>query len=401
MTTPNCGCDSSSSESEYLMVRATASESSTCGDGSPSTGRESCDKQEPMYDYSLSDFVIPSTGFTTSMAVCNPGIYAVGMWLQFIDPVVSLKIVNISNDILSLMNGCGDGLDIDENPDPGLAVSRNTKFVVSGGPLCETDEEEWDRISQSFSFAKEICTPNLEQASITAIVHPVGRIDSDPSNLGVGKCIKRLYGFIMNAGRPIFSALGNPLEINSDTIANYRPVVKHKTGNGLFQRKNYSESPDIEPNTQYGLGVTTGSEKLQPTYFTRPGIVTIEENTVETNPVLWPVLETTFTKEYLLTSFAGATPPSSHALDHYYAIVRIEVATLDTPLNVFRTTEVSLNGVKAGRSMTFKDDDATVVYNSISIPIKVLKSDNKLTLEMKTSASIQFYYKISVDGLMY
>ena len=47
------------------------------------------------------------------------------------------------------------------------------------------------------------------------------------------------------------------------------------------------------------------------------------------------------------------------------------------------------------------DATAYVQFNSISVPIKVKKSDNKIKLKLRKSGSTKYYYRLTLDGAYY
>jgi hypothetical protein len=149
------------------MVEATASDASSCGVSA--TGTEGCAKQEPMYDICLSSFLVPLSNSFTSIEVCSPNIYYIGMWLQFLTPNVTLQISNISGKIISLINRCENGDLIYGNPEAGQVVLRNTPFVVVDKPRCKSDEDDIAALENALSNASELCVPSLKTSSSTCL----------------------------------------------------------------------------------------------------------------------------------------------------------------------------------------------------------------------------------------
>lgn len=394
-----CGCvQQSSDDKDFLLVKATASEASTCGVSSQDS-TSGCAKQEQMYDVSLNDFVMPLAQSSTTMLVCNGKIYAVNMWLQFLAPVCKLKITNIVNNTLTLVNRCDNGKTIAENPDAAVAINKGAKFIVCDDPPCTSNDELLEQFQNALSEATELCVPSLKTTSATATVYPVGRTESDPSDLGAKKCIRKIFGFFFKAGRPYFSALGGA--INADASGNYRPLVKHKVNNGIYQRLNYSETPGLNSNFQYALAVTKTNERiLGPLYMTFIKHVLLRENTASLIFTDWPEFTDEDTKEFTITDYPELAVHSEASLDHYYVMARIDWCVYN-PSNTPLILEISMNELKVGRVFARKDDDIVSQFVSISVPIKVMKSDHKLTVLFKTAtpATVKHYYKLTIDGI--
>lgn len=395
-----CGCNTDApSGKEYLMVEASASDPNQCGNpSSANAGTAGCAKQEPMFDQSLSDFLIPSAASSVIMSVCNGKVYTVGMWIQFVDPVAKLKISGIDGNTITLLNRNSNGDEVIANPAIATKIPKLAQFVVCDAPEDLSAEEELAKLETSLSGATQLCVPNLGASSSTAIVHPVGRVESDPENLSVKKCIKRIFGVLFNAGRPFLSALGTPVDIND--LTDYRPLVKHKTTNGVYQRKNYSEASGLADDRQYVLAVTNNSEKLLgPAYLTKAVHELIEQKEPILTPASWPEMTDEHVKNFDISDYAGAMPPADHNLDHYYVMVNCEIAgNKDT--GDIRVMRLELNDIIAGRCSISGDADAQD-FNSITKIVKVMKSDNKLTLKLTAVGTIRFWYRLNIEAILY
>lgn len=396
MNDTNCGCNAHNpSDKEFLLVKATSSEASSCGTGDGLDPISDCVKQEQMYDFSLSDFMVPSQTGATSMEVCNPNVYSIGMWLQFTSPIVTLQISNISGSILTLINHCPDGSIVGDNPDVGQVVYRNTRFVVSSAPGCISDEKYLEKIQDALSSVVEICVPNLAQSSSTAIIQPVGRVDSDPNNLGAKKCIRRIFGFLFKAGTPVLSALKL---VKGEQAYDYRRIVKHKITNEIKHLENYGEYAELLIGRQYLVGIQKNSETLiGPSYVMYPFHSIVHENTASLDPNDWPDLNLTYDHDFDI----GGVPQIEGldgSLDHYFANVRIEVAVRSVADNI---TKIYLNNVSSGRVYSSQSStESNIQFNSITIPIRVSRSDNKINLKITARETSKFYFKLSLSGAM-
>jgi len=383
-TTPTCecGCAHTDNDKEYLLVSATSSEPALCGTPGEEGGTEDCDKQEPMFDVSLSSFLLPNEESSTTIEVCNASVYAVGMWIQFIASGITLQITNITGNYLTVVNKC----DIDvvpTNPGAGYAVSTGSTFIVADKPPCDEDSDESDEI--------EICRPNLETCSATATVQPVGNIISDTEDLGVNKCIRKIFGFLMRSGTPIFNSLQM---VYLADLANYRRLVKHKTNHEVKQLQNYCEDASLVAGQQYVLAVQTGQETLKgPTYilgFAYKELYQSAELDVYTVEHTYDI-----DMEPEVTGLAVT-------LDHYYVMCRLDVHVYGNT----RVVEVAceLNGVPALKCANV-EKDGMHSWNSIAIPIKVMTSDHKLTISVTGDDSVvsagHYTYTVSMDGIYY
>lgn len=398
MTTNDCNCGPEASK-EYLMVKVTPSEASTCGTGEVSTTKD-CAKQEDMFDKSLSSFTIPVTIGSTNMEVCNAGIYTVDMWLQFLDPVATLKISAITGKILTLINRCDSGDAISFNPDAGTAIDKGTKFIVCDSPPCYSEEERAADIENSLKTMTGLCMPDLQECSETAIIQPVGRISSDPEDLSVKKCIKRIFGILFKAGSPYLSSLRTADPVD---VGNYNRLVRHKGTDEVRKQLNYCDSDGLNVQKQYLLSITNGDEAVRgPCYLTKLVQELVEVNTESFTAAAWPTFTEDFEKDFDLSDITGLNVPGNDDsfLDHYYVMARLEFETY-TDVDTNRYTTAKLNGLRVGRCLSRVERPGPM---SVSVPIKILKSDHKLTLKFvceSYSDINRFYYNLNIDGIYF
>ncbi len=330
------------------------------------------------------------------MSVCNPTIYTVGMWLQFIDPYAKLQVSAISGNDLTLLNRNENAEAVRGNPSIGTKISKLTKFVVCDSPNDLSATQEREKIEEALSGASELCMSNMASCSATAIIQPVGRIESDPSNLSIKKCIRRIYGILFNAGRPVLTALGAPVDIND--MGDYRPLVKHKTSNVVRHRKNYSETEAIVPGKPYLLQITSQGEKVFPSYLTKIVNIAIREPGV-TAPADWPVMTTDFEQDFDISDVSGAAPPDGHTLDHYFVMINIEIGG-NKSAGDLQILKAYLNDAYVGRCGVSSNNDVQD-FSQVTKLVKVMKSNNKLSLRLSTTGSIKYFCRISIDAVLY
>lgn len=351
-----------------------------------------------MYDSVLSEFAIPSEASSVTTMVCNGAIYAVGMWIQFTGPYAKLQISAITGNTLTLLNRNANGETVGGNPAIGTRVYKDTQFVVCAGPSDMSDDETAEQFQKFLDSATQLCMPNLGPSSSTAVMHPVGRLESDPNNLSAKKCLRRIYGILFKAGRPFLSALGVPVDINDMT--NFRPLVRHKTNGGVHQRKNYSEASGLANGKQYALAVTNTSEKLLQTYFTKIAVNSLEEDPNHSNdPDSWEVMTDEYTKTYDISDTPNIMPPEDHNLDHYYVMVDLEIAGSKTSGSI-TVMRALLNDVPVARCVVSGDADV-LNFNSGTKLIKVMKSNNELKLKIISPGSVRRWYRLVVQAVLY
>ena len=396
----NCGCNSGdcNQSGEYLMVKATPSDAGLCGNPTSLDPTKNCAKQEKMFDFAQSGFIIPLANGQTSMKVCNSGIYTTNMWLEFFNPVCKLKITAISADhTLTLVNRCPGGSAVKSNPDAGTAVPTGTKFVVCSQPDCTPGSVAGESVVNTLESLNYIPIGNMTESATTDLVQPIGHIRSNPTNSAVKKVIKRIYGVMFNAGRPVLTALGLVDTVNLSE--NYRRLVIHKTTKIVSWAKNRSEQAGLISGKKYLEVISSGSERLiGPVLLPLFNRTQLDQNVAPgVTPADWPSFTTSFTKAFDLSEIPeiNNAPKDSE----YIALARIDIGGLKTgSTNNF--ISVSVNGVRAGVVRTGYND-AFIQFNTIVMPIRILRSDNKLTLKLETTGTVKYHYRICVDGIFY
>jgi len=400
-TDPNCGCNSPSGSDnrEYLLVKSTASEANTCGGPTAAGGTANCPKQEPSYDISMSDFVMPQDGSSTPMEVCNASVYALSMWLHFSSPSAALQITNISGNILTLANKCPNGETIDSNP-TNVVISKGTTFVVGPTPQCNTDAQDQERINSALASATELCMPNMKTSSTTATLRPVGKVESDTADLSVKKCIQAIYGVLFKAGTPILTALAKKTALD----LNYERLGKHKTTNEVVRMDNYSVG--LTSNASHTLMFAQNTEKVVPTYFTHmqvPRQVLFQSQASLNDFDAWDTIpgDDSFEKDISLKDYLEDL---FNLRDHAYAILNIDVS-LHTHVGGFHTLRCMLNDGEFGRVTMNNDSDNNTGGISITSPVKILKAGNyPLNLKLLHtggSGTHHYYVKVTLIGAHY
>lgn len=400
MTTP-CGCQSSpSSDKPYLLVEATSSTIDACGSNPQGQSPGNCDKSEPMFDESLSDFLIPSKDSSVNMSVCNGAIYSVGMWIEFLNPIAKLQITSISGNILTLVNRNINGDEVAENPDIGTQISVGTRFVVGSSSHNISDADRLEQIESALDGATEIEVSNLGASSSTAVVHPIGRVESDPSNLSAKKAIKRIFGILFNAGRPVLNALGTTVPI--EDMADYRPLVKHKTSHIVRQARSLSENGGLASNRQYVLSVTNSGEKLLQTYLSKIARRQLDIIGDVHSPLSWPVTVGDYETEYDLSSWADMQPPDGNVLDHYYVMCSMELAG-NKDAGTARIMRAELNGVTMCR-VGIHPDPSLYYFNNSTRLVRIETSGPnayKLKLKLFIVNDARYWYRLNIDEIRY
>ena len=395
-TDPNCGCNQTKSGSdsrEYLMVKTTASEASTCSGPSAESGVGACPRQEPAYDVSMSDFLVPTFGGSTVMEVCNPTIYTLNMWLQFTSPVALLQIINITGNILTLSNKCPNGEEILDNI-VSTVIPKGTPFVVGNAPQCNTDAEDQERINSAFSQATELCIPNLETSKSTTTIRPIGKIESDSADGSIRHCIKAIYGILFKAGTPVLTALARKLP----TDINYRRLGKHKTTNEVVQLDNYSETPDLSGQS-YGLMINNSTERVVPTYFMvfRRDVM-IAGASGDNFATDWDDMPASLKIEQ---SFDLPLDDLFNQRDHIYVMVKVDLG-IHSQAAGNKSLAVYLNDLYRGKVvMNGTSDHASTTINTISAPVKIFKSDYKLKIRVESNVVFKYYLRAVRDETFY
>lgn len=399
MNQQGCGCGGDSPNDEYLMVKATGKNPSTCGlpdSSGATTGTVSCPKQEPEFDNTLSDFVVPATGASVSIQVCNPSVYSVDQWIQFPNGL-TMQVISITGNNLQIRNSCPNGSPIIDNPTAGLVISRNTRFFTVGKPPCQTEEQRLDEILEALSGASEICVPDLVESSNQAHVQPVGRVEADPSDTSFKKCLRRIYGILFKAGTPILSAIQKVSEAN---IGNYRKLGIDKANREVWEIPDFSEFTGLTSGQQYQTAFKpNGTEYIiGPDYGFKPVNITLLE--IPTNPLSGtfatsPASATILNQTFNLSSQTDISSIKRNQ-DHYYVLAHLEVGYTQAIQGV-KILAARLNGSLVCTSVDLYG------RNTLTIPIRVENSNNELTLLIEQSvASVSNYIvRLYIRGVWY
>lgn len=387
------GCDDPSPDDrEYLLVKASGANAGVCGTPVASAGA-TCIKKDSTYDVSLSDFLIPDGSSTINIQVCNGKLYAVNSWIEFTNPSAILKITAISGNILTLKNQCPDGSELEENPPISTVIAKNTPFVVCGKPPCEIDYES--KLAEALADVQEICVPSLGATSMTAIVHPVGAVQSDPSNLSVGKCIRRIFGVLFKAGRPFLSAMGAPIDLND--LSGYRRLVRKNDTGGVYTAKNFWEYVGIVAKERYALSIDSTRERVTgPIFLAQMWHMVVEENTANDNPSTWPSFSNSLEKDYDLGGY-DKIQAIDNTREYYYVLVRLEVGAQKTGST--EIVQAYLNGKQCGRVFAGSGAMYLTQFNMSTTPIRVNKSDDKLTVKFLANGTVKLYYKVHIEAI--
>ena len=388
----DCDCTKTPTSDEYLMIAATAENAGQCGTPAASANA-SCDKQEKMFDESLSAFLIPATNASVSMQVCNAKVYSVGMWIEFLNPFCILQISAITGNILSLVNRCPDGSSLAGNPEVSTAIGVGSLFVVAARPACDVDYQ--DELAAAMADMTELCVPDLLAHSNTAIIHPVGRLESDPENTGAAKCIKRIFGILFKAGRPFLSAMGAPVSISDLHL--YRRIVRNTSTGGLHLAKNYFEQNDVTANNRYGLSIDSARERvIGPIHFCQMWHMLVKENTSNDDPDTWPSFTNSRDEDFDLGGY-DRIQLIDNVRDHYYVMVRFELGAKRSGALV--SVNAKLNDKNVCRVFASSSGSVTQQYNSVTVPVKVMKSDDKITLKLTTDGTVKFQYSLHIEAI--
>lgn len=394
----NCGCTGKTSpeDKKYLMVEMTGSEAATCDPDQAPSGVEDCAKQEPTYDESLSDFVVPLSTNTTQLQVCNSSIYTLSQYIQFAIPRVRMLITanNADTNILTIANRCPDGSAIPENPEAGLAVPEGSRFSVVDSPQCPNTAQDIQKVKDALAGMSELCVPELTSAPSTSKIYVVGRVDEDV-NPAQGKCIRWITSLWNDAGKWFMTEI-RLLSAASSQFGAYRKLGRHSTTNEIVEFPNYKDMTDVlGGGKQMALAISEDGERLVgPAYFFNPFHYSVDKNDNDLDPDLWPSFSNTKNETYDLSG-SSQISDTVYKQDHYFALVRLEIAGIST--GDYNTIEASLNDSYAGRVITRAAEE--VQYNSITMPVKILKSNNELKLKLETNGSVKVFYRVIVDGI--
>lgn len=392
MSNNNCGCSSTQSQSsngEFLLVKATGKNSSTCGDiDDLDSANSDCVKQEPMFDFSKSDLIIPLFSSSTQMEVCNSDIYSISMWVQFLNPVTTMMISNITGNILTLSNRCSNGQVITTNPAVGTAITRGTRFVVCDAPICETDQEQLEITKESIRSMTELCLPLLEETSSTSTVHPLGRVESDSNNSFAGKCVKRIKEFYFKNGIPFFTTLNNiPISDNPK----FKKLARNPITNEIAQLKDYSEHSGTDSLSHSTLSIlSTGEKVVGPVHFSRQVSVDLFTNTSSDDFNAWPISVATEIEKSIDLSDQSVYDSVRNLSDHVWMTFRLDISPR---CGNFNRVSIIANGIRVAKHFSTGDDISTCSY-VFNMKIK----DNNKNIELKFNGieNFRLYYRLTL-----
>lgn len=394
-----CGCGGDPPSKQYMMVEATPSDNSKCEPNMLGQAYASCPKQEPLYDFAKSGFLVPTTGSTVSFQVCNPTVYYVGQWLRFDQPSAIFRIQSITNNVITLLNECPNGIEISENPLPGTTIPENTMFFVDGPPDCRSEEEINDSISAALAQSTQLCVPALEESGDQTEIQVVGRINNDPGDVGFRKCIKRIKSFFFRGSTPFLPGLSALPE--GDSLLNRVMVVNKSTGE-VKARLNYSEYSNILNNANYALLISNSLETpVGPAMFPSLFNKLIEENSTAVQTA-WPILVSgQFEKNFTL-NYSEINNIKRPAAD-FYAIVRLNVIVTPNAAGddsvIVRLNNQQVMRLEAGYN---NNDHKYNGHGIVSVPILIDNTTKNLKLNIDKATSnnnFKYYYRLELDGI--
>lgn len=270
MSKENCGCEDSpeTTYGEHILVKASSNTASTCGTPETIGGSSpTCDKQDQTFDRLSSDFAFPSDQ-SVPVLVCNGSLYSVGQWIHFVNSKATVQILSINANELTVRAVCSNGAEVDGNPTAGTIIRAGDPIVAVRSPLCLTDAQKKERITDDLASLEEVGLPLLqEESGAQAEIQPVGWVQSNPGNANFKKSLKRILGVLFKNGKPILSSLNT---IGIAQAADHRQIVIDKNSKEVKQRLNLSEETSLEANKKYIPGVVNGSESLIPGFIFVP-----------------------------------------------------------------------------------------------------------------------------------
>lgn len=404
----SCGCGGDSpnkTEKKMLLVEATGESPSTCGlPGLGESQTSGCANQDPTFDSINSEFVVPSVGSAVTIQVCNPSVYSVGQWIQFFGYTLTMQIIAITGSNIQIRNGCPGGIEIDSNPNAGLLIPRLTRFNVVDQPDCMSEADKLEQILDALSQADEICTPNLLEGTPTAEVQPVAVTINDPNNTGFGRCIRRIFGFLMKAGTPIFSQLQT---VAWADLPNYRRLGHGNSNNEVRKLPNPGENPNLTAGMQYMSAYKAGGAEypVGPVYGFRPLSIELlnnPSNPLGTSGATAPANATVYNNTFNL----GIQPDITSVLrnqDHYWVLCHVEIGLTGSMAST-KVMSAKVNGELACTTHGFNDSSTNVnSRNSATIPVRVDAANNNLTLliEQSLATSSNYIARLFVRGIWF
>lgn len=377
--------------SEYLLVSATGNSSNDCGNN----GKDDCKLSDGTFDESISDFVVPGAYSSVSMQVCDPSLYSIGQWLFFFESSNYLRVTAVDEYTLTLENNASTGIVVDGNKEAGFLIRNGSRFNAADRPFHIDGEILSDKIIGTINSLSEIEAGSLAVSSTTAVVHPIGRVESDPSNSGVKKAIRRIYGVLFKAGTPILSALkvGSPSDVPT-----HQRLYKNKTTGEVKTLPNYSEYPKVvsSSESQFALSITSNEEKLISTFFPKFYQTFIEKNGNAKDNSSWPTLPGSgFSKTFDITS-----PEITDSMGnprYIWVVFRVEVGIAVATTNPV-IAETAVNGKHV--CYTYADDDGSKVnFNQGISYIKVARNDLNVKLTIDSNYPCKYFYRLSIEKI--
>lgn len=141
-----------------------------------------CTKLDNTYDKSIEAVVVPAVGGSFQVSVCNPSLYTVGAWVEFVDgalagSVFQIIAINSINGYISLRNSCSDGESaISGNASPGATGEANSRFIVRGKIECKDSESALEELQSLIPQLEEICLDGIGEKSVTEEISLLGSL---------------------------------------------------------------------------------------------------------------------------------------------------------------------------------------------------------------------------------
>ena len=391
----DCGCEKTCgnpTDAEYIMVKATPAEATVCKDKDLATNLKlSCLKKDSAYDRILGDISIPSVGNTITATVCNGDLYHVGQWVYFPISQDLLKIVTIIGNVISLRNGCNDGITaIAGNRDPGNIILKDAPFYPVDAPDCETQSSKDSKLLLALDSAASYPANNLVVGGITERIQVVGRVNTYPNNSGVRKVIKRIAGFFSDLNGRIY--MEKLAQVDENLLSDYQDLMFVSATKEIVKRKKPVDR-GLTSAVQY-LGGFFGNkhQAIKGKVFNGFTPIVLKDS----NP--GGLANNAFIRTVGGVSVSTATPyeetfnlnsPSIAALnileDNFYAIIDIEVAIAGSSHAVINYPELHVQNVRIANLATFYSP-----FQRITIPVRVLNDSNKeLKVRIETDIPAQ------------
>ena len=253
-------CRDNSKAEEYLLVKATASQASTCDPSQSTSENANCRKQEDTFDEITTGFILPLANSFANVAVCKASVYSIGQWIQFHNPVSTLQIININNNILTLANRCEDGSPIEANPIAGsTAYNEKARFSVVARPRCSALSEDAEELAAKLAELTQICVPNLAESNVDSDIHPVGRVENDPQDVNFSKCIKRILGIFFRKGVAYFPGIK---QTNYASLNSLSRLMINKSDKSIIELPKVSEDTSMLAGKRYLYLYSPNQERL-------------------------------------------------------------------------------------------------------------------------------------------